>query len=131
MKRKGYRWAKILGAYRLSRRSIARIIATISAALLAFHTATTLLSPADEALRRRASGAMCRILPIEDSMPVGEPHVAVSDHIFVEFAEVFFGLRPFAAPQPITAHSVWHSTVATKPDHVDSIPAHVMNQYTS
>ena len=97
MKRTGYGWAKIRGAYRLSRRSIARIIAAISAALLAFHAATTLLSPADEALRRRASGAMCRILPIEDSMPVGEPHVAVSDHIFVEFAEVFFGLRPFAA----------------------------------
>ena len=97
MKRTGYRWAKIRGAYRLSRRSIARIIAAISAALLAFHAAAADLSPADEALRRRASGAMRRILPIEDSMPAGEPHVAVSDHIFVEFAEVFFGLRPFAA----------------------------------
>ena len=97
MKWEGCRWAKIRGAYRLSRRSIARIIAAISAALLAFHAATSALTPADEALRRRASGAMCRILPIEDSMPAGEPHVAVSDHIFVEFAEVFFGLRPFAA----------------------------------
>ena len=91
MKREGCRWAKIRGAYRLSRRSIARIIAAISAALLAFHAATSALTPADEALRRRASGAMCRILPIEDSMPAGEPHVAVSDHIFVEFAEVSLG----------------------------------------
>ena len=97
MKRMGYRWAKIRGAYRLSRRSIALIVAAISAALLAFHAAAADLTPADESLRRRASGAMCRILPIEDSMPAGEPHVAVSDHIFVEFAEVFFGLRPFAA----------------------------------
>ena len=62
MKREGCRWAKIRGAYRLSRRSIARIIAAISAALLAFHAATSALTPADEALRRRASGAMCRIL---------------------------------------------------------------------
>ena len=52
----GYRWAKIRGAYRLSRRSIARIIAAIFAALLAFHTATSALTPADEALRRRAFG---------------------------------------------------------------------------
>ena len=97
MKRTGYRWAKIRGAYRLSRRNIARIVAAISAAMFWFHSATAALSPADKALMRRASGAMCTILPIEDSMPDGEPHVAVSDHVFAEFAEVFFGLRPFAA----------------------------------
>ena len=45
MKRTGYRWAKIRGAYRLSRRSIARIIAAISAALFAFHAAAADLSP--------------------------------------------------------------------------------------
>ena len=77
MKRMGYGWAKIRGAYRLSRKSIARIIAAISAALLAFHAAAADLSSADEALRRRASGAMCRILPIEDSMPAGTPVVPV------------------------------------------------------
>ena len=67
-------------AYRLSRRNIARIVAAISAAMLWSHSATAALSPADKALMRRASGAMCTILPIEDSMPDGEPHVAVSDH---------------------------------------------------
>ena len=46
------KWAKIKGAYVLSRRNVARIIAAISAALLAFHTATAALSPQDEALRR-------------------------------------------------------------------------------
>ena len=46
MKRKGYGWAKIRGVYRLSRRSIARIIAAISAALFAFHAAAADLSPA-------------------------------------------------------------------------------------
>ena len=66
------KWAKIRGAYVLSRRNVARIIAAISAALLAFHTATAALSPQDEALRRRASDAMCRILPIEEAMPPGE-----------------------------------------------------------
>ena len=34
-----YRWAKIRGAYRLSRRNIARIVAAISAAMLWFPTA--------------------------------------------------------------------------------------------
>ena len=100
MKRTGYRWAKIRGAYRLSRRSIARIIAAISAALLAFHTAAVDLSPADETLRRRASGAICRILPIEDSMPPTEVHVAVSDHVFAELADVFFNARPYLVAQP-------------------------------
>ena len=50
MKRMGYIWAKIRGAYRLSRRSIAWIVAAISAALLAFHTATSALTPAAKRL---------------------------------------------------------------------------------
>ena len=79
MNRKGYRWAKIRGAYRLSRRSIARIIAAISAALLAFHTATSSPSPADEALGRRAFNAMCVAFPLADSMPPTEVHVAVDE----------------------------------------------------
>ena len=106
MARVRYRWAKIRGAYRLSRRNIARIVAAISAAMLWFHTATAALSPADKALMRRASGAMCTILPIEDSMPDGEPHVAVSDHVFAEFAEVFFGLRPYLGAKPATVPPV-------------------------
>ena len=91
----GYRWAKIRGAYRLSRRSIARIIAAISAALLWFHTSTSARTPADEALGRRAFNAMSVAFPLEDSMPAGEAHVAVSDHIFVELADVFFNARPY------------------------------------
>ena len=85
-------WAKIKGTYVLSRRSIARIIAAISAALLAFHTAAA-LSPNDETLRRRASATMCKALNFEDSLPSGEAHVAVSDHLFEEFAEMFFLFR--------------------------------------
>ena len=100
MKRMGYGWAKIRGAYRLSRRNIARIVAAISAAMFWFHSATAALSPADKALMRRASGAMCTILPIEDSMPDGEPHVAVSDHVFAELADVFFNARPYLVAQP-------------------------------
>jgi len=38
MNRMGYRWAKIRGTYRLSRRSIARIIAAISASAAAMIT---------------------------------------------------------------------------------------------
>ena len=94
MKRMGYRWAKIRGAYRLSRRSIARIIAAISAALLAFHTATTSLSPADEVLGRRAFNAMCVAFPLVDSMPPTEVHIAVSDRVFAELAELFLEFRP-------------------------------------
>ena len=56
----------------LSRRNVSRIVAAISAAILAFHTATAALPPEDESLCRRASGAMCRVLGIEDSMPPGE-----------------------------------------------------------
>ena len=115
MKRKGYRWAKIRGAYRLSRRSIARIIAAISAALLAFHTATSVLTPADEALGRRAFNAMCVAFPLADSMPPTEVHVAVSDHIFVEFAEVFFGLRPFAESAAVANPVVFVPRAANLP----------------
>ena len=77
----------------LSRRNIARIIAAIAAAILAFHTATAALSPDDEALCRKASATMCRALSFEDSLPSGEAPVAVSDHLFEEFAEVFFLFR--------------------------------------
>ena len=100
MKRMGYRWAKIRGAYRLSRRSIARIIAAISAALLAFHTATSALTPDDEALGRRAFNAMCVAFPLADSMPPTEVHVAVSDHVFAELADVFFNASPYLVAQP-------------------------------
>ena len=100
MKRMGYGWAKIRGAYRLSRRSIARIIAAISAALLAFHAATSAFTPADEALGRRAFNAMCVAFPLADSMPPTEVHVAVSDHVFAELADVFFNARPYLVAQP-------------------------------
>ena len=79
-------WAKIRGAYVLSRRNIARIIAAIAAAILSFHTATTTLSPTDEALKHRTSDAMCRILNIEESLPATESRVAVSDHVFGELS---------------------------------------------
>ena len=77
----------------LSRRNIARIIAVIAAAILAFHTATAALSPSDEALSRKASATMCKALSFEDALPSGEAPVAVSDHLFEEFAEVFFLFR--------------------------------------
>jgi len=86
-------WAKIRGAYVLSRRNIARIIAAIAAAILSFHTATTTLSPTDEALKHRTSDAMCRILNIEESLPATESRVAVSDHVFGELSELFFAFR--------------------------------------
>ena len=86
-------WAKVRGAYVLSRRSVSRIIAAISAAILAFHTATAALAPSDEDLCRRASAAMCRILTVEEAMPSGEALVAVNDHLFCELAELFFRFR--------------------------------------
>ena len=86
-------WAKIRGAYVLSRRNIARIIAAIAAAILSFHTATTTLSPTDEALKHRTSDAMCRILNIEESLPATESRVAVSDHVFGELSELFLTFR--------------------------------------
>ena len=85
-------WAKIRGAFMLSRRNIARIVAAMAAAILAFHTAPA-LSPSDEALSRRASAAMCRILPLEDSLPPGDVRIAVSDHLFEEVTETFFLFR--------------------------------------
>ena len=106
MKRMGYRWAKIRGAYRLSRRSIARIIAAISAALLAFHTATSAFTPADEALGRRAFNVMCVAFPLADSMPPTEVHVAVSDRVFDELADVFFKARPYLVAKPMAAPPV-------------------------
>ena len=90
----------------LSRRNVSRIVAAISAAILAFHTATAALSPEDESFCRRASGAMCRVLGIEDSMPPGETRVAVSDHVFCELADLFFRFKPLvstAAAKPRTA----------------------------
>ena len=95
-----YGWAKIRGAYRLSRRNIARIVAAISAAMLWFHTATAVPSPADEALSRRAFNALCVAFPLADSMPPTEVLVAVSDHVFDELAEVFFDARPYMAARP-------------------------------
>ena len=102
------RWAKIRGAYVLTRRNVARIVAAIAAALLAFHTASAALSPADETLCRRASGAMVRALNLEDAMPSGVSRVAVSDHVFAELTEVFFAFRhllpgPLAQPRTIAA----------------------------
>ena len=86
-------WAKIMGAYVLSHRNIARIIAAIAAAILTFHTAITTLSPADEALKHRTSDAMCRILNIEESLPATESRIAVSDHVFGELSELFVTFR--------------------------------------
>ncbi len=86
-------WAKIRGAYVLSRRNIARIIAAIAAAILSFHTATTTLSPADEALNRRAFSALDSVHHIEESLPATESRVAVSDHVFGELSELFFAFR--------------------------------------
>ena len=39
-------------------------------------------------------------------MPAGEPHVAVSDHVFYEFADVFFMARPYLVAQPPPAPHV-------------------------
>ena len=91
-------WARVKGAYVLSRRNVSRIVAAISAAILAFHTATAALSPEDESLCRRASCAMCRVLSIEDSMPPGDTRVAVSDHVFCELADLFFRFKPLVSP---------------------------------
>ena len=36
-------------------------------------------------------------------------HVAISDHVFAEFAEVFFGLRPYLSARQATVSPVaWH-----------------------
>ena len=86
-------WAKIRGAYVLTRRNIARIIAAIAAAILSFHTATTTLSPADEALNRRAFSALDSVHHIEESLPATESRVAVSDHVFGELSELFLTFR--------------------------------------
>ena len=39
-------------------------------------------------------------------MPAGEPHVAVCDHVFYEFADVFFMARPYLVAQPTPAPPV-------------------------
>ena len=106
MNRMGYRWAKIRGAYRLSRRSIARIVAAISAAMLWFHTSTADLTPADEALNRRAFNALCVAFPLADSMPPAEVRIAVSDRAFDELADVFFKARPYLVAKPMAAPPV-------------------------
>ena len=93
------KWARIRGAYRLSRRSLRRIVAAIAAALLAFHTATAALSPQDDALRRRALAAMGSIAFIENVLPPGEACVAVSDCVFEELAELFILFRPMLAQE--------------------------------
>ena len=110
-------WAKIRGAYVLSRRNIARIIAAISAAVLAFHTATTALSADDESLSRRASAAMCRILAIEDSIPSEVARISVSDHVFCELAELFFRFRPLVSSATSAGRTVLarHVAVNTPP----------------
>jgi len=88
-------WAKIKGAYVLSRRSIARIIAAIAAAIFALHAATAAPAHADEAFKHKMADAMCRILSIEDSLPLAESRVAVSDHVFNELVDVFFRSKPY------------------------------------
>ena len=102
------RWAKIRGAYVLTRRNVARIVAAIAAALLAFHTASAALSPADETLCRRAEEAMCRILPVKMVLTSAESRIAMSDSVFEEAAELFFAFRhllpgPPAQPRTIAA----------------------------
>ena len=87
------KWAKIKGAYVLSRRNVARIIAAISAALLAFHTATAALSSQDEALRRRVLAVMGSAAIIDRTLPPGDSRIAVSDEVFEEFAEMFLLFR--------------------------------------
>ena len=86
-------WAKIKGVFVHSRKNLARVIAALSAAILAFHTAAAPLSTDDESLCRRTSAAMCRLLPIEDSMPPGAARIAVNDCMFQEVAELFLRFR--------------------------------------
>jgi len=86
-------WAKIKGVFILSRRNVARVIAALAAAILAFHTAAAPLSTDDESLCRRTSAAMCRLLPIEDSMPPETARITMNDHVFQEVAELFFKFR--------------------------------------
>ena len=86
-------WAKIKGVFILSRRNVARVIAALAAAILAFHTAAAPLSQDDESLCRRTSAAMCRLLPIEDSMPPETARITMNDHVFQEVAELFFKFR--------------------------------------
>ena len=86
-------WAKIKGVFILSRRNVARVIAALAAAILAFHTAAAPLSQDDESLYRRTSAAMCRLLPIEDSMPPETARITMNDGMFLEVAELFFKFR--------------------------------------
>ena len=99
-------WAKIRGAYVLSRRNIKRIIAAITAAVLAFSIATTALSADDESLSRRADDALCTILTIKDSLPSEVVRISVSDDLFDELAELFFMFKPLIPPATSAGRTV-------------------------
>ena len=110
-------WAKIRGAYVLSRRNIKRIIAAISAAVLAFSIATTALSADDESLSRRADAALCTILTIKDSLPSEVVRISVGDDLFSELAELFFMFKPLVPSETSAGRTVLarHVAVNTPP----------------
>ena len=86
---------KIRGAYLLSRRSIARMVAAITAALLALYSAAT---AEGEALVRRIHNATIALVTL-DSQMVGRSVVAVvPDTLYLESKSLYLTLRrPHAA----------------------------------
>ena len=90
---------KIRGAYLLSRRSIARMVAAITAALLALCSAAT---AEGEALVRRIHNATIALVTL-DSQMVGRSVVAVvPDTLYLESKSLYLTLRrPHAAARAV------------------------------
>ena len=88
MARVRYRWAKIRGAYRLSRRNIARIVAAISAAMFWFHSATAALVKAIVWLKKDAMAILRSygIAPPPDSGGIasGMPYLPGFEKMFLK-----------------------------------------------
>ena len=95
---------KIGGVYILSRRSILRILAAFSAALIMYSTATT---ASIEATVRRIHGAAIALHSLDQQMVGRLTRTVVPDFMYLEYKALYLELKPdvaaFFAVNPIAA----------------------------
>ncbi len=89
---KGIGAVKIRGVYILSRRSVLRLIATITAALVALYSAATAQA---ESTIRRIHDATISLVSLDRQMTGRLVRTAVPDFMYLEYKSLYLELRPF------------------------------------
>ena len=111
MRRLGNWEMKIGGVYILSRRSIARMIATITAALMTFYAATTAQA---QATVHRIHDATVALVSLDRQMVGRLTRTVVPDFMYLEYKALYLMLKPSVAlpRRAIAPPPVRHGTAA-------------------